>query len=80
MKLNCEKPYSQNLSHRKNIFTKYIFDKGLYSNYTKKSGTNNLIKMYKSQYLAKENIQIVNKHNKNIQNHISIGNYKLKQQ
>ena len=44
MKLNCEKPYSQNLSHRKNIFTKYIFDKGLYSNYTEKSGTNNLIK------------------------------------
>ena len=36
--------------------------------------------MYKSECLAKENIQIVNKHIKNTQNHISLGNYKLKQQ
>ena len=69
------------LKHKpqKNIFTKYISDKGLYSNYTKKSGTD-LIKMYKSEHLAKKNIQIVNKHIKNTQNHISLGNYKLKQQ
>ena len=33
------------LNHKpqKNLFTKYVFDKGLYSNYTKKSGTNNFI-------------------------------------
>ena len=36
------------------------------------------LKMYKSECLAKENIQIVNKHIKNTQNHISLGNYKLK--
>ena len=36
--------------------------------------------MYKSECLAKENIQIVNKHIKKTQNHISLGNYKLKQQ
>ena len=36
--------------------------------------------MYKSEHLAKENIQIVNKHIKNTQNHISLGNCKLKQQ
>ena len=34
------------LKHKpqKNIFTKYTFDKGLYSNYIKKSGANNLMK------------------------------------
>ena len=37
-------------------------------------------KMYKSEHLAKDNIQIVNQHIKNTQNHISLGNYKLKQQ
>ena len=37
-------------------------------------------KMYKSEHLAKENIKIVNQHIKNTQNHISLGNYKLKQQ
>ena len=36
--------------------------------------------MYKSECLAKEHIQIVNNHIKNTQNHISLGNYKLKQQ
>ena len=71
----------KNLIHKpqKNIFTKYLSDKGLYSNYTKKSGTASL-KMYKSEHLAKGNIQIVNNHIKNTQNHISLGNYKLKQQ
>jgi hypothetical protein len=38
------------------------------------------LKMYKSEHLAKENIQIVNQHIKNTQNHISLGNYNLKQQ
>ena len=38
------------------------------------------LKMYKSEHLAKENIHIVNKHTKNTQNHISLGNCKLKQQ
>ena len=38
------------------------------------------LKMYKSKHLAKENIKIVNKHIKNTQNHISLQNYKLKQQ
>ena len=51
----------------------------MYSNYTKKSGTTSL-KMYESEHLAKENIQIANKHIKNTQNHISLGNRKLKQQ
>ena len=36
--------------------------------------------MYKSEHLAKENIRVVHKHIKNTQNHISLGNYKLKQQ
>ena len=35
--------------------------------------------MYKSECLVKENIQIVNKHIKNTQNHISLGKYKLEQ-
>ena len=38
------------------------------------------LKVYKSERLAKEKIQIVNQHIKNTQNHISLGNYKLKQQ
>ena len=29
------------------------------------------LKMYKSKHLAKENIQVVNQHTKNTQNHIS---------
>ena len=36
--------------------------------------------MYKSKHLAYKNIKIVNQHIKNTQNHISLGNYKLKQQ
>ena len=38
------------------------------------------LKVYKSECLAKEKIQIVNQHIKNTQNHISLGNYNLKQQ
>jgi hypothetical protein len=35
--------------------------------------------MYKSKHRAYENIKIVDKHIKNTQIHISLGNYKLKQ-
>ena len=35
--------------------------------------------MYKSKHQAYENIKVVDKHIKNTQIHISLGNYKLKQ-
>ena len=38
------------------------------------------LKVYKSERLAKEKVQIVNQHIKNTQTHISLGNYNLKQQ
>ena len=49
----------------------------MYSNIPKNQEHTTSLKMYKSEHLAKENIQIVNKHIKNTQNHISLRNYKL---
>ena len=60
--------------------TKYIYDKGLCSKYTKYLEQTTSLKAYKSEHLAKEKIHIVNQHIKNTQNHISLGNYNLKQQ
>ena len=70
------------LKHKpqKNILTKYIYDKGLCSKYTKYLEQTTSLKAYKSEHLAKEKIHIVNQHIKNTQNHISLGNYNLKQQ
>lgn len=82
MNLNCEKPYSQNLhtSHRKIHLQNTYLIKDCTPTVPKNLEQTTSLKMYKSECLAKENIQIVNKHIKNTQNHISLGNYKLKQQ
>ena len=50
------------------------------SKYTKYLEQTTSLKAYKSEHLAKEKIHIVNQHIKNTQNHISLGNYNLKQQ
>ena len=80
--LNCEKPCSQNLntSHSKIYLQNTYLIKDCIPTIPKTLEQTTSLKKYKSEHLAKENIQIVNKHIKNTQNHISLGNCKLKQQ
>ena len=65
---------------QKNVLTKYIYDKGSYSKYTKISGTSNIIKSVSIWTPGQIKDTDSKSAYQNTQNHISLGNYKVKQQ